>query len=416
MAEVPSGYLPDAFVGLEPQGSHDYATEVIQNRDGSEQRRGLFRSAGYRRFVAVSAPLGFADRLAVMTFLKARQGRLSSFYAFDPALKVREDLACGSVAAASRFIVPAKITGPIGGGSPLGAVIGSISDVRVAGVTKAFTVRHLIPRPTTYSALRFDGAGSFVDCGSNSSLRGTGAMTICAWVYGVDWSAPRTIVANRVGGASGIILYVAFGGALTFETDFASSSTSGASSFTLPTDAWTHVAVTRTSGGPAIFFKNGVQFNTTASLTNPATATISFKIGSEPSGANPFSGMLNDVRLYDSALSGGEILNIYNNAATPSANLRGWWRMTEGTGTTAADSSGATTNNGTLSGSAIPVWVAGEEEITFTGGAQTGEVKLWSIVRERLTMRYDSDSIEEAFWRESSAPMAVIRLPLKEVA
>jgi hypothetical protein len=350
-------------------------------------------------------PLDQSTRFRVRQFLKDRQGEYDAFYLWPPDPNFYEDVAAGTATAQSVFILPFRTTNPYGG------VIGSLSDVRVAGISKAFTRRALLPRTTTFAAMRFEGVSSYVDCGSSSTLRGVGDMSVGGWVYGFDWASPRTIIANRVLNASGIILYVAPGGALTFATNFASSNSTAASSFTLPTDAWTHVMVTRTNGGPAIFYKNGVAFNTSASLTNPATATVSFKIGCELSSANPFFGMLNDLRVYSSVVSPAEVLNIVNNAATtPTANLTGWWRLTEGTGTTVTDLSG-NANAGTLTGP--PLWVAGEDEVTFTGGVQTGAVTAWGLLRERVVARYDGASRRQRF--VGSTPLTSIDLAFQEL-
>lgn len=416
MAESPTGILPDFFLTLEPQGFVDFSTEVLVNRDGTEQRRSVFRTGGYRRFVVVSAPLTLAERFALRTFLKSKDGRRGAFYAWTPALQVSEgDIALGSVASASRIVVPIRITGPHGGGSPLAGVIGSINDVRVAGLTKAFSRLALTPRPTTYVGLSVDGSAAVqgLACGTNASLRPAGAFSVGGWVFREDATTSGQIATNEITNASGFSLFVS-GSNLTLRTSQASANTSvTASSTALGVSAsWAHVMAVF-NGTTGTLYVNGAQVGSPGALTAPVTATAAFTIYYNNSAGGVLVGMLQSVRFYNAALSAGEVLNIYSGNATPSANLVGWWRMMEGSGTTVADSSG-NGNTGTVTVSAQ--WVAGEEVIKFTGGAQTGAVTAWGTVRERLTVRLDSDSVEEAFWRESGAPLAVIRLPLKEVA
>ena len=139
-----------------------------------------------------------------------------------------------------------------------------------------------------------------------------------------------------------------------------------------------------------------VLLQTAANATNQATATANFVIGQDGGGITFWNGMIGECRMYDTNLAGSEIANIYSGVATPSANLRGWWTLDEGTGTAAADDSGYL-NNGTLSGATLPQWVAGEAEITFTGGNQTGAVTISGLMRERLIVRSDLDRIKQMF-------------------
>jgi hypothetical protein len=71
------------------------------------------------------------------------------------------------------------------------------------------------------------------------------------------------------------------------------------------------------------------------------------------SGANPWSGQINDVKLFNRALSPSEISTLYGAAPGPV----GYWKLDEKTGTTAADSSG-NANTGTLTNG--PTWTTGK--------------------------------------------------------
>jgi hypothetical protein len=334
----------------------------------------------------------------------------------DPALQLMEgDIACGTVTSASRIVVPIRVTGPHGGGSPLAQVIGSINDVRVAGLTKAFSRVALTPRPTTYVALSVDGSASTqgLACGTSSTLRPAGAFSAGGWLFREDATTAGYMLTNETSNAAGFSLAVS-GTTIVFKTNQAGASTSvSATSAAIGVSgAWTHVMGVY-NGTTGTIYVNGVAVGTPGALTAPVTATAAFTIYYGQAAGVALVGLLQSARFYNAAISAGEVLNIYNGNATPSANLVGWWRMMEGSGTTVADSSG-NGNTGTFTNS--PAWVSGEEVIKFTGGAQTGAVTAWGTVRERLIVRLDSDSVEEAFWRESGAPMAVIRLPLKEVA
>jgi hypothetical protein len=143
------------------------------------------------------------------------------------------------------------------------------------------------------------------------------------------------------------------------------------------------------------FYLNGVAAGSGTGVTNPVAATIAFAIGAV---AGAVDGMVAEFRYYDVAVSAGEVANIYAGNGTPSANLRGWWRLDEGYGTSVTDWSGYA-NVGTLTNS--PVWVCGEDEYSFTAGAQTGVVTFWGEVRRLIVARNDMDSVGIEFVRSA---------------
>jgi hypothetical protein len=71
------------------------------------------------------------------------------------------------------------------------------------------------------------------------------------------------------------------------------------------------------------------------------------------------SGMIDDFRVYDRTLSGAEVQQLYalGSNTVPVPGLVCWWKLDEGSGTSATDSSGSG-NNGTLVNS--PTWTTGK--------------------------------------------------------
>ncbi|MFB0555735.1 MAG: LamG-like jellyroll fold domain-containing protein, partial [Phycisphaerae bacterium] len=83
-----------------------------------------------------------------------------------------------------------------------------------------------------------------------------------------------------------------------------------------------------------------------------ATNEMPLLLGENPEATGRFyDGLLDDVRIYDRALSAAEILEL----ASPPGPV-GHWTLDEGSGTTAYDSSG-NGNDGTIVGN--PTWIAG---------------------------------------------------------
>jgi hypothetical protein len=80
---------------------------------------------------------------------------------------------------------------------------------------------------------------------------------------------------------------------------------------------WTHVAFVRAADGKTIrFFKNGLPIGTPTTLVNAATANSDFvMVGNYGFGNSPaaceFNGDLDEIRIYDQALSDSEVLAAY---------------------------------------------------------------------------------------------------------
>jgi len=116
---------------------------------------------------------------------------------------------------------------------------------------------------------------------------------------------------------------------------------------------WYHVVAVwdTTSGGSFKIYNNGTEV-ATGSASNPGDPLMPTKlsIGSK-SGAESFNGMIDEVRYYNRTLSPEEIWYLYNRGGPA-----GEWRMNEGTGSTAYDTS-VKSNDGTITGA---TWVTND--------------------------------------------------------
>ncbi|MFA5894379.1 MAG: LamG domain-containing protein [Candidatus Shapirobacteria bacterium] len=127
-------------------------------------------------------------------------------------------------------------------------------------------------------------------------------------------------------------------------------------STSLAANTWYHLIGT-TDGKTQKVYINGVLSNTCNVTTGNWTAEAStWGIGTHHA-TDPghyFKGTIDEVKLYNRALSSTDVKNLYNYAPGPV----GYWKFDEKSGTTAYDSSGKSHNSSSFNGS--PTWITGK--------------------------------------------------------
>ena len=214
------------------------------------------------------------------------------------------------------------------------------------------------------SALTFDGIDEYVNVPHNSSLNARNELTISAWVYfdgeyPIEYSSIVTKGDNA--GTSSVnnnyTLHSSGNGRF-----YLTATTSGGGGFQinstnspLSLNTWHHIAVTFSFNGTvgvAKFYINGVFINEFSGpldgtlLPNEAPLTIGVDF---PITTEFWKGKIDEVKIWNEALSGSQVLTAMT-AATPRArSLMGYWRFNEGRGLTARDRS-RNNNHGSLLG------------------------------------------------------------------
>ena len=125
---------------------------------------------------------------------------------------------------------------------------------------------------------------------------------------------------------------------------------------TVPVNAWTHLAFSY-DGAHTRLYVNGELAATKAVGPIAAPSDGPLYIGCDgPIWGDHFRGRIDEVRLYDRALAAGEVgADMETPMQTPKAGPVAAWSLDEGSGTTAADATGAG-NTATI------------EKATWTGG------------------------------------------------
>jgi len=184
------------------------------------------------------------------------------------------------------------------------------------------------------TALDFDGTDDYVDCGNDVSLNITDAITIAAWIKPATTSGVHFIMSKRNAWNINNIELYENGDGVIFIIHDGSNNDDIAVASVLTADTWSHIVATFDRSYMRIYV-DGVEEGTPearpeAILTN----ADSLIIGAHKTGQR-FNGAIDEVRIYNRALSADEIRYHYNRGG-PVAE----WKLDEGSGTTIYDSSG----------------------------------------------------------------------------
>ncbi len=211
--------------------------------------------------------------------------------------------------------------------------------------------------------LSFDGSDDYVNVGANEAINSAGSFTLSAWINPTSFADYRTILVEGVGGgySSGYRMLIDTNAKLTCQTGDSNASTQP-SSASISVGVWSHVSCVW-NGTNKTWYINGAQDSTSAATYNRDVSPAAY-IGRSTTASNyPFYGSIDDVRIYNRALSAQEVSNLYNSSGealgilnrahrdTLTSGLVGYWSFDGPTMTTAtsSDSSGQG-NHGTLTG------------------------------------------------------------------
>ena len=223
----------------------------------------------------------------------------------------------------------------------------------------SFTITQGKVEGLALSSALFDGSGDIINVGdSNAIITGTDVTYAC-WVK-VDNGYANTVylIANQKGAGSTNM-------SLAVNRDASGNSAgkidgfvwNGSSHIHTVYDAgindgkWHHIVFTTTGSSQVLYF-DGVQVATGSGAFSNAASTDDMSIGAfnAASPSDSLDGNMRDVRVYDYALSAERAASLYSNTYPQTPDH--WWKMDEGTGSTANDVGTGTTANGTLNGNA----------------------------------------------------------------
>lgn len=153
------------------------------------------------------------------------------------------------------------------------------------------------------SCLSFNGSNQSVDTGiSNLPLTN---LTISFWGNESSGNGGRIFgYENASSGSNGIALYFPGGPKLIMRNN-GTSYDMGWGSIAL--GKWFHYVITISSIAGAVLYLNSAVVNSNSNARSYTSSGVTFHIGSAGAGGNYFKGLIDDVRIYNRALSAAEV-------------------------------------------------------------------------------------------------------------
>lgn len=217
------------------------------------------------------------------------------------------------------------------------------------------------------------GGGTYANIPHSAALNVESAYTIEMWVKLSDvtsetvlfekgsWQNDLFLLTKPHNGG---VVFTMAGPGLTFAS---SSSFEQYSTTTLQADTWYHLAATWDGTTSKLYVNGTLEASESPAGTLTAT-TEDIHIGSRPNSTFPAAGVIDDVRLWNTPRDAAQVLADKNSATVAAdSTLVAHWTFNEGTGTTAADSSG-NGHDATLAGAG---WASGISDNGTTTAAYT---------------------------------------------
>ncbi len=166
-------------------------------------------------------------------------------------------------------------------------------------------------------AFNFDGSNDYIDLGSPSALNISGSFTMSAWVRTNTVSAYQAVY-NQMSTANNLGEFqfrISDTGKLQFfrrDSQGATSVLLAAGVTALSTGTWYHLVGTYDGTTYTVYINSVSDVSTTGSASNyTASAGAKTTIGAAEAAAYPFNGIIDDVRVYNRALTAAEVKQLY---------------------------------------------------------------------------------------------------------
>ena len=161
-------------------------------------------------------------------------------------------------------------------------------------------------------SLLFDGTNDLVKVADSDALDLVGnTLTLSCWVKRSTATSGNLV--KKANASNGYRLWITATGALQFEVLIGGTTKSVTSTTTIPLNTWKHVAARYDGSELRVFIGGTIEAATTAATGSLVATTEALWLGYYDGTSHHLNGYLDDVSIYDSALSDTEITNLSNN-------------------------------------------------------------------------------------------------------
>ncbi len=173
------------------------------------------------------------------------------------------------------------------------------------------------------SAILFDGTNDFVNVNDANSLDLTNGMTIEAWINASNLTGYKTVICKE-NGTNNLAYALSPNNSASGSANqrpntrirIGNTTTTVTGTTKLVLNTWTHIASTY-NGSVLRLYINGVQVSTANVTGNMAATTNPLRIGGTTALSQYFTGLIDEVRIYNRALSQSEIQTDMNMPIAP---------------------------------------------------------------------------------------------------
>ncbi len=252
-------------------------------------------------------------------------------------------------------------------------------------------------------ALAFDGVNDYVSI-SNSAALNTYPLTVAAWMKTGQFGGFIGVI-NKYFASSdnGWLLQLHNGNITAYYMANSGNNVSGLDGGWVVDGLWRHVAFAVDASGGKLYVNGALRdFRPWTGTPAQATTTQELSLGRYPGGGNFFNGTLDEVSVWNVALTQNAIEGMMNRRlATNETGLLAYWRFDETSGIATADAEpdGAGNNLGTLVGG--PTRVVSEVQISPL--VSTTQASQQGLTSARLNGAVTALGLDTTAWFEWGA-------------
>jgi glucose/arabinose dehydrogenase len=168
------------------------------------------------------------------------------------------------------------------------------------------------------ACLSFDGADDYVKVLDATALRLTGDVSVSAWINPTGLGGKRSVVSKRYEFELGPVSESSPHGLQASYKDPDGTPRSNPLTPSTTLNVWQHVVLVRDSSTHQVTgYSNGAVSATSGYSTEPGTSSYNLNIGRNPDSSQQFKGLIDEVRVYDRALTAAEVQELYAQMGPP---------------------------------------------------------------------------------------------------